>query len=131
MAKILVVDDEPWIRRVLTRMLQKDHAITTADSVDNALAESARQRFDLILCDLRLGDRPGTLLRASLAETDPCQSGRIVFMSGDESELSQLNAPCVGKPFDGPKIQRLIARCLNEWGLVCVGDCSKVCAAHR
>ena len=54
--RLLFVDDEPSIRLTLPPVLE-DHgfAVTTAESVDDAMARMDRSRFDVLLSDLNIG----------------------------------------------------------------------------
>ncbi|NJN17366.1 MAG: response regulator transcription factor [Oscillochloris sp.] len=59
-ARILIVDDEAIVRRVLGDGLsQTGYQVRTAASADEALALLAQQPVDLLLLDLQLGDRNG------------------------------------------------------------------------
>jgi DNA-binding NtrC family response regulator len=56
MSKILIVDDEPNIVKVLKTVLeQADYEITGVGSGKAALKELACKEYDLMICDLRLG----------------------------------------------------------------------------
>jgi NtrC-family two-component system response regulator AlgB len=66
---ILVVDDEPTIRKVLKVALEAEgHQVTAVSNAKDASAEANRRFFDLALVDLRLGAESGmdliTVLRA-------------------------------------------------------------------
>ncbi|HMC22929.1 MAG TPA: response regulator, partial [Thermoanaerobaculia bacterium] len=55
MAKILIVDDEQSIRTTLAKILEDEgHSASLADSGEEALAQFARDEFDLIILDLWL-----------------------------------------------------------------------------
>lgn len=64
--RILVVDDEPAIRRLLSVGLgTQDYEVLSAATAAQAEAEVARAQPDLVILDLGLPDRPGQdLLRA-------------------------------------------------------------------
>ena len=69
---ILVVDDEPNIRRTLSLQLEsRGHRVRTAGSVEEAQREAAGRRFDLALVDLRLGTGSGLDLLTWLQAEDP------------------------------------------------------------
>ncbi len=69
---ILIVDDEPNIRRTLSLHLEGvGHRVRTAASVGEALAEVQKRRFDLALVDLRLGLESGLDLMPKLTAEDP------------------------------------------------------------
>jgi len=58
---VLVVDDEKCIRETFEAILVGDgYRVTTSDSYDSALQCLARESFDVILTDIRLGGRTGT-----------------------------------------------------------------------
>ncbi|HYL04532.1 MAG TPA: sigma-54 dependent transcriptional regulator [Thermoanaerobaculia bacterium] len=69
---VLVVDDEPNIRRTLSLQLEgRGHRVRTAGSVEEAKREVAGRRFDLALVDLRLGTGSGLDLLSWLRTEDP------------------------------------------------------------
>ena len=58
--RILVIDDEEHIRFALTMCLETDgHKVAAAGTIDEALDQTARQAFDLIFLDVRLGTQNG------------------------------------------------------------------------
>ncbi len=58
--KILIVDDEKNIRDSLSHFLsQIGHEVTTAGDYDDSLDIASKQKFDLIILDILLGDRTG------------------------------------------------------------------------
>ncbi len=60
-ARILVVDDEAGIRRTLTQLFTRmGYHATEAASGQEALEQIARQRFDLVILDIRMPDMDGT-----------------------------------------------------------------------
>jgi two-component system phosphate regulon response regulator PhoB/two-component system alkaline phosphatase synthesis response regulator PhoP len=55
MARILVVDDEPDIIRIVTKILEGlGHAVRTAGDGQDALAEVAKEAPDVLILDLNL-----------------------------------------------------------------------------
>src|SRR5882672_4137147 len=58
--RILIVDDEPNIRRVLSVGLEADgHKVIAVGNSRDALAEANQRSFDLAFVDLRLGTEDG------------------------------------------------------------------------
>ena len=58
--KLLIVDDEPSMRELLEYMLSKEgYAISLAENGRTAVEMVADNTYDLILCDIRLGDITG------------------------------------------------------------------------
>lgn len=69
---ILVVDDEPGVLQPLRAILQRaGYAVTAVDSGEAAVAEIARQAFDLALIDLKLKGIGGIEVLAVLREQSP------------------------------------------------------------
>jgi DNA-binding NtrC family response regulator len=82
--RILVVDDEPALRRTLERAL-KGHGydvLSVADphSAYEILGEST---FDLVLLDLRLPQMAGDTLFLAIVRRWPRMLRRVILMSGD------------------------------------------------
>ena len=70
-ARILVVDDDLSVARVIARMAESlGHATTVAGSVDEALGHLSRSSFDAVLTDLSMPGRSGLdLLKHVQAES--------------------------------------------------------------
>ena len=57
---ILIVDDEPEIRRILAEGLSRNgNSVHSADNAENALKMFERQPFELVITDIRLPDKSG------------------------------------------------------------------------
>ncbi|HWU38727.1 MAG TPA: sigma-54 dependent transcriptional regulator [Candidatus Acidoferrum sp.] len=70
--RILVVDDEGAQREILRTILSAEgYGVETAGSAAEALAKSARTRFDLVLTDLRMPGADGLSLVGQLTKEDP------------------------------------------------------------
>lgn len=71
-ARILIVDDDESIRKVVATILQeKGYAVDTAETGREAIAKSNRKFYDLALIDMRLPDMEGTQLLTLMRETTP------------------------------------------------------------
>ena len=74
---ILVVDDEPNIRKTLTISLEAEgHRVTAVSNFQDALAEAGRRFFDVALVDLRLGTASGLELIPALQHPLPLAQDR-------------------------------------------------------
>ena len=110
-AKILVVDDELQIRRVMRKMLvAQGYAVTDARSGEEALDMLHRGRYDLVLLDLAMPGMGGLeACRAIRAGWDLA----IVILSVRDMEKDKIGALDAGaddyvtKPFS---MQELLAR---------------------
>jgi len=71
-ARLLVVDDELNMRRILGAILQGDgHDVIEAAGVDEARRAFAASPFDLVVTDQRMSDGDGLSLLGSCREVDP------------------------------------------------------------
>src|SRR5215813_14985990 len=83
-ATILVIDDEPSVVSVLARLLQRDgYRVETARNGRDALVALQGQRYDVILCDLRMPELDGRALYAHLRYRAPTLCRRVIFLTGD------------------------------------------------
>lgn len=71
-ARILVVDDEPLIRKILTKYLaERSYQIITADNGQDALSKLDSYSFDLVLTDLRMPQMGGRELLQIMSDNYP------------------------------------------------------------
>jgi two-component system NtrC family sensor kinase len=117
---ILVVDDEPGIRRALAHLLRREgHTVDTAMDGRQALQMLQEQRYDLVLCDLRMPELDGPGLYREIAASQPHYLQRFVFLTGDtlsaESEtfLNQSGAPRLVKPFSADQGRQVVRQALQ------------------
>ena len=113
--KVLILDDEPLIRRVLeNNFLQKRCTVGTAATVAEAEAILARETYDLLMVDVRLPDGDGEHLleRISILPERPL----VVMMTGHGSVESAVNCMRLGafdyliKPFSNGQIDILFKK---------------------
>ena len=120
--RILVVDDEPDIRKVIERTLARDPELTTRGcaSGQDALAQAADWQPDLILLDVMmpLMDGPATLAR--LRENSPTARIPVVFLTAraQAQEVGHFRAlgasDVIAKPFEPKALRKLVGRYLRE-----------------
>ena len=114
---VLVVDDNPDVREIVTRVLRNaGYAVREASSVAGALEILATQPVAVALCDYHLPGPDGLSLVQQIGESFPGVAA--VLMTGDTSALPHASTPgvaaCLAKPFS-PKaavaiIQEVLAR---------------------
>ena len=117
--KILIVDDDPAIRKLLEKVMRSNEMETTAaDSGTAALRLLASNTYDLILMDIMLGDMEGfdviKRLRSQGIKTP------VMIVSGRNEDYDSLYGLSIGaddyitKPFRpvvlGAKVKALIRR---------------------
>ncbi len=112
-ARILAVDDDPVIRRVLARAL-REYDVVTGDGVQAMRYLQAGERYDLILCDVEMPMVSGIDIYRSLRELDAEQARRVVFVTagpsnGRDAELLNLTSRrVIRKPFSMSQLMALV-----------------------
>ena len=116
-ARILVVDDEPFIAQLVSdTLLAEGYEVDTAANGLLALEQIERQSYDLILSDLRMPDLDGLALYQELESRRPDLLRRMIFISGTIEDpkylrfLEQANVPVLPKPFHLDDLRRIIGR---------------------
>ncbi|HEX3322996.1 MAG TPA: sigma-54 dependent transcriptional regulator [Terriglobales bacterium] len=80
MGRILVVDDEPNMRRILASHLRQDkHEVMEASGVDAARSMLSAHDFDVIFTDQRMPDGDGLEVLAAVKDINPTVS--VVFLT--------------------------------------------------
>jgi CheY-like chemotaxis protein len=116
---ILVVDDEPEVRRLVSAMVSRHgYNVLNADSGEAAVAEYERHNapIDLLLTDVVAPGMSGPMLADKLAEKQP--GLRVLFMSGyDNTSVVQRYVVERGydllhKPFTAEELAAKVAEML-------------------
>lgn len=116
-ASILIVDDEPQIRRLLEITLQHDFQVVEATNAKDALARVANHPPDLVLLDLGLPDESGHEVLRKLREW---YSKPIIILSVQQDEEDIVRALDNGandyliKPFRTGELQARIRSALRS-----------------
>jgi two-component system cell cycle sensor histidine kinase/response regulator CckA len=104
-ARLLVVDDDPRVLSVLSRMLD-EYDVLVAQGARAALALLAGPDpgIDAILCDVLMPEMNGIDLYRELGTRHPSLQGRVIFLSGGANTalarefLGSVDNPCLKKP---------------------------------
>lgn len=115
---ILVVDDELSMRELLEIMLTKEgYKITCAENGKKAITILEKKKFDLLLCDIRLGDITGLeVLRAAKANNPNTIVIMISAYATAETAVEAMNDGAydyVPKPFDTSELKKTISNALK------------------
>jgi len=115
MSRILIVDDEEKITRILSDALSAEgYEAETAPSAEAALPMIEKGRIDIILCDLRLGGMDGLELLRKSREISPGTD--FVMMTAYASATTAVEAMKLGayeyliKPFQIDEVTLLLRR---------------------
>jgi two-component system nitrogen regulation response regulator NtrX len=123
MARILVVDDEEGIRRVLSQLLEyEDHEVRSAGGAAEALEIYHEFHPDLTFMDVKMARMDGLEALTKLREMDP--SALVVMISGHGTIDTAVEATRRGaydfleKPLDTDRILLLLRNALQQRGLL-------------
>jgi two-component system response regulator AtoC len=118
--RVLVVDDEPNLRKVLGALLQQaGHEVVTEPDGDSGLARvksSPRGTFDVVISDLRMPGMDGMQLLKALVEEDPGLP--VIILTAHGTVDTAVEAVKSGafdfleKPFDRDQIDRILSKAI-------------------
>ncbi len=113
MPKLLIIDDEPNIRfSIETIFEQQEVSVFGAETADEGLRLATEEAPDVILLDIRLGDRSGLDVFHDLRRIDP--KCLVVFITGHGSTDTAIEAMKRGaydylvKPLDAVQLRRVV-----------------------
>ncbi len=117
-ARILVVEDEEGMREILQLMLERlGYGVHLAPNGKSALALLETERFDLLLCDIRLGDITGLEVLRVARQKDP--ETVVIMISAYATTETAVEAMNLGaydyvpKPFNMEELQETIRKALD------------------
>src|ERR1700734_990943 len=116
--QVLIVDDEPNLRKILSAQLSRDgYDVLTAEDGEKGLAMLREHHIDLVVTDLKMPKVDGmTLLREALRE-DP--ELPIVMITAHGTVDTAVEALKIGafdyltKPFDKDEVRQIVAKALK------------------
>jgi CheY-like chemotaxis protein len=120
-ATILIVDDDPAIRWLISAILdQKGYKTLTASGVKEALEVIDQQMPDLVCCDLVMPQADGIDFLEYCRQTPKLANLAVIIISaaGEEEMVDrarELGAyACLGKPFSRAYLLELIMSALER-----------------
>ncbi len=119
--RILVVDDDPGMRRSLAIMLRRErYEVTEAGSVIEAVAQLRREDYALLIADLMMEPLNGLDLLGLVPRYQPACRAIVITAFGTpetRSEALRLGAlDFLEKPLDPPRLLVQIRDILNRPG---------------
>ncbi len=111
--RILIIDDEPLVGRLLRRAL-KGNVVTHVQSAEAGLERIAAESYDLVLCDLSMPQMSGMDLYENVRSTSGEMADRIVFMTGGAFTteavrfIERVPNETLDKPFDLARVRALV-----------------------
>lgn len=117
-ARLLIIDDEPQIRKILNLLLTAEgYAVTTAASGEEAVLTAVQGDFDAVVIDLNLPGMDGIATMQKIKETQ-CDLP-FIFITAHGSIKNAVDAIKLGaynflaKPFDNDELTGIIAGALS------------------
>jgi CheY-like chemotaxis protein len=117
-SRLFVIDDERSIRAAIRRFLARrgwevEEAEDGRVALD-VLLHSEPNRYDVVMCDLRMPHLSGAELHRELLEKRPALVQRLIFSSGDVASseaadfLAASRRPVIEKPFELARLEELL-----------------------
>ena len=99
--RILVVDDDPAVRRVVAALFSREgHRVDAAASGADAVRLASAERYDLVIAD-HLASAGGVPLAAALASLHGGAAPRLILSTSDSRPVADSQGPrTLHKPFD-------------------------------
>jgi DNA-binding NtrC family response regulator len=118
-ARILAIDDDENIRKVIVAILEDEgYTVESVGTAKEAIEKSKRKFYNLALIDIRLPDMEGIELLTKFRETTPRM--RKVIVTGYPTLQNAVDAVNKGadayivKPFDVEKVLKTIQEQLSK-----------------
>ncbi|HEV2396285.1 MAG TPA: sigma-54 dependent transcriptional regulator [Candidatus Sulfotelmatobacter sp.] len=123
MGRLLIVDDEPNLRRVLSSELHLDgHTIDEAEGVLAALPLLAEREYDTVITDQKMPDGDGLKVLSIAHETDP--SVAVIFLTAVPTielaveSMRQGAFDFISKPFNPEVVRATVRRACERTNLL-------------
>jgi DNA-binding NtrC family response regulator len=123
MAKVLIVDDEPGMRRILNVNLRREsHVVIEAGGATEALELIKREDFDVVLTDQKMPDGSGLDIVQAVHEDDPTTS--VIFLTAVGTVELAVESMRRGafdfltKPFDPDVVKAAVLRASERTALL-------------
>lgn len=123
MGRLLIVDDEPNLRRVLSSDLRLDgHTVEEADGVTAAMPLLAERDYDVVITDQKMPDGDGLKVLSIAHESDP--SVAVIFLTAVPTielaveSMRQGAFDFITKPFSPEVVRATVRRACERTNLV-------------
>lgn len=118
MARILLIDDMPTVRRAIAAVLRgAGHDVTEAEEGDSGIALARAHVFDLVVTDMLMPKLDGTAVLTALAEAP--RRPKLLAISGGSGALADVDAlrlaslradATLPKPFENAELLAIVDR---------------------
>ncbi|MDQ6801622.1 MAG: response regulator [Acidobacteriota bacterium] len=116
--RILVVDDDASIRRLVATVLKRErYDVETADGGEDALAKLERNQYDVVVLDLMMPVVSGVDVLERLANRHPLIKCVVIMSAVSRLEVAHAVTPNVfaalRKPFELPELINAVSGCID------------------
>lgn len=120
MAKILVVDDDAAIRRVVATILSLDeHTVVESSGGQDALRQLKRQRFDVVILDIMMPVMNGYEVLERMSQMPACADIPVVVLTAKQDAEGIVREAAAGafdhvsKPFEPATLEEAVRRAMS------------------
>jgi signal transduction histidine kinase/CheY-like chemotaxis protein len=118
---VLVVEDEPTVARLIADVLEDEGMfVEVLMNSRAALDRAARERYDLVICDMKMPGLDGQNFYKALVRAGNSLRGRFLFVTGDvvasqtQKFLERYHLPHVAKPFRVEELTEKVKQVLAD-----------------
>jgi DNA-binding NtrC family response regulator len=123
--KILVVDDEAVIRTGIQRVLTREgYAVQTVERGREGLEELSRNRYHLVLLDIKMPDLDGLELLKRISESEAYHHPLVIMITGHPEIDTAVQSIKMGafdylsKPFTPEQLKQALQKALEHHNLL-------------
>jgi DNA-binding NtrC family response regulator len=117
--KILVVDDEPIIRKILETILESaGYKVILAANGDEAIVALHNEKYDVVITDLQMGDPDGFAVLKKAKDLNPLFKGIVI--TGNKDVSAPIKAIEIGvqsyllKPFSPNELLSCVKKSVDK-----------------
>jgi len=117
-ARILIVDDDPQIRRVMrTTLIAQGFEVADAKSGEEAIEKFRENKYDLILLDMNMGGMDGIETCREIRSGSDVGIVMLTVRDAEKDKIAALDAGAddyVTKPFSAPELMARVRAALRR-----------------
>ena len=112
--KILLVDDDPWLLRMMNQTLQDEgYQVTSKSSGEVAIEALGARDFDLVITDFKMGKTDGIAVLKEAKKVNP--ETMVIMYTGWPIDPIELGADdYISKPCGLDELRKGVASCLEK-----------------
>lgn len=121
MKRILVVDDEPHIAKLVKNILSSEHfQVDEANTAFDALTMIKHKKYDMVVLDVMMPNMNGYELCEKIRENPDTYNMPVIFLTAKHAANDKIQAVHAGaddyitKPFDPEELIVKVYALLNE-----------------